>query len=462
MAPGAFSTIYWPIETKVRELDSALLFAVLGAQRGWSVIVGGKSEIYARLKQNAEPGIVVDKSIQKGSERLFIPLKKAGHRVFARCEEALWSVTPEQYANLKTGVDAFREVEVLLAWGRRHAGFLAHVYPQFAHKVVATGNIRFDVMNPAVRGIYEREVSRIRQKWGSFYLLNTKLTKINDVKAGIDYLESQKAKGRIPNEEQLRLILKRLALEKETLPHYIEFVERFSKELPGETLIIRPHPAEDFSLWHRLAAGKTNVHVIHEGSVYPWLLASKMSISSDCTTSVEAFLLDKPGINFRPYQDEEVEGELPRVTAYQIETTDALLAALASSDPSSTLSLPDVCVDEILGNAVAQYPRGFASHAILDFIEDLRVTREGLDDPGYNPLRKRNHALAGMRTLKVLVAWCISKKNRARYRNREHKFRGLELGEVATRVDDICGTLGYEGIRVKQVADNIFHIDRET
>ncbi|MGE3844723.1 MAG: hypothetical protein AB7I50_24425, partial [Vicinamibacterales bacterium] len=76
MPSATFSTIYWPIETKVRELDAALLFAAVAARRGWSVIIGGKTELYRRLKQNAEPGIFIDKSIQKRSEELFTVLKR--------------------------------------------------------------------------------------------------------------------------------------------------------------------------------------------------------------------------------------------------------------------------------------------------------------------------------------------------------------------------------------------------
>jgi len=460
LTPGIFSTIYWPVETKVRELDGALLFSVVAAQRGWSVIVGGKTELYRGLRQNAEPGILVDKSIQKRSEHLFRVFKKRGHRVFARCEEGLWFATPEDYCNRKTGGDAFAEVDGFLAWGREHAHALAQVYPQFAHKVVAPGNVRCDLMSPAVRGVYDREVSEIRKKWGEFVLLNTKLAKVNNFRKGFAVVERHIAMGHAPTEEQVRITSKRVALEKAVLPHVVEFVERFSKQFPGEQLIIRPHPAEDHSFWEGIAAGKANVDVVHQGNVNPWVLASKLSISSDCTTSLEAYLLDKPGINFRPVKDEEVEWTLPKVTAYQVESTDELLRVLALSDPLSALSLPDAPTAEIVGKCVAQCGGTLASTAILDYFADLYAPREDSNGAGYNPLGKPDLAFVALQRLKVFVAWCSSKKMRERQRNRQNKIRGLGLGEIASRVDQICTTLGYKSVRVKTAGENMFHIDR--
>jgi hypothetical protein len=248
----------------------------------------------------------------------------------------------------------------------------------------------------------------------------------------------------------VRLTTKRVALEQALLPHVVAFVERFSAELPGERLIIRPHPAEDFSFWEGIAAGKANV-------VAPWLLACKLSISSDCTTSLEAYLLDKPGINFRPVKDDEVEWELPKVAAYQVESIDVLLRVLALSDPRAALSLPDAPTKAIVGRYVAQCRGTLASEAILDHFAELYATRNS-DQRGRNPLGRLDPVFVALRSLKIVAAWCISEKNRARHRNRTHKIRELELVEIAGRVDQICATLGYGGIRVSKLAKNIFHI----
>lgn len=462
MASGTFSTIYWPIEVKVRELDACLVLSAAAAQRGWSVVIGGKTELFRRLRQHAEPGIVVDKSIQKRSEHLFSKFKKRGHRVFAREEEALVYATPEDYCNRKTGKEAFREVDGVLAWGRDHANVLAKGYPEFSSKVVTTGNVRFDLTTRAVRGIYDRDASRIRNEWGEFYLLNTKFTKTNIIKRGPGYVEGHIAKGHASTDEQVRLITRKLALEEALLPHFIEFVERFSRELPEKKLIIRPHPAELLSFWQEIAAGKPNVHVVHQGGIHPWLQASSLSISNGCTTSIEGFLMEKPSINFRPVKDDGAEWELPNFAAYQVESTDALLQVLALNDPRSALSIADVQgTDELVGRYVAQHGGPLATQAILDYFAPLQGPRNGNQDKqGYDPLGRPNLGFMALQRLKVFIAWSLSKDNRARHRNRAHKFRGLDCNEVSTRLDEICATLGYEGITVTELATNILRIHR--
>ena len=459
MASGTFSTIYWPIETKVRELDACLLFSAAAAQRGWSVIVGGKTEIVRRLRQNAEPGIIVDKSIQKRSERLFSEFKKNGHRVFSREEEAMAYSTPEDYCHRKTGKEAFREVDGVLAWGRDQANVFSQVYPEFSAKVVVTGNVRFDLTSPEVRGIYRREALRLRREWGDFYLLNTRFTKINIIKRGPGYIKGHIAKGHAPTKDQVQLITKLVELDTALFSHFVEFVERFAKELPDKKLIIRPHPAEILSTWEAIAAGKANVHVVRQGSVHPWLLASKLSISNGCTTAVEAFLLDKPGINFRPVKDDDAEFELPKTAAYQIDSTDALLHALALSDPHQALSLPSAPAEEIVGRYIAQYRGTRATQVILDYFGGFYAPRQGRDEPGYSPMGKPNLMFVARQRLKVFVAWCISKDNRARHRVRALKLRRLDCGEVSERLGEICRTLGYEGVRVTEVATNIIQVD---
>ena len=373
--------------------------------------------------------------------------------MFARCEEGLWFATPEDYCNRKTGRDAFAVVDGFLAWGREHAHALAQVYPQFSHKVVATGNVRCDLMSPAVRGIYEREVSEIRKQWGEFVLLNTKLAKVNNVRRGVDVVERHIIMGHAPTEEQVRLTTKRVALEKAVLPHVVEFVERFSKQFPGEQLIhSSPSGGRLFVLeGYRGRAKRMSTSFIRATSIRGCWPASFRFRAIARPRSRHTCWINQASTSGQS-RDDEVEWELPMVTAYQVESTDALLRVLALSDPRSALSLPNALAAEFVGRYIAQCGGTLASQAILDYFADLHRPREGRDQPGYNLLGKVNLGFVALQRLKVFVAWCISKHNRGRNRNRAHKFPGLDYSQIAARVDDICRTLGYEGVRVKKLA----------
>ena len=56
-----------------------------------------------------------------------------------------------------------------------------------------------------------------------------------------------------------------------------------------------------------------------------WMIASNFVISSNCTTSVEAFLLKKMNYNFVPVVDENVMYKLPKITGIQVHTLDTLI-----------------------------------------------------------------------------------------------------------------------------------------
>ena len=55
------------------------------------------------------------------------------------------------------------------------------------------------------------------------------------------------------------------------------------------------------------------------------MMASSFSISSNCTTSIESFLLGKFNYNFRPIIDEKVEFDLPKICGINVETVEKLI-----------------------------------------------------------------------------------------------------------------------------------------
>src|SRR3546814_6633752 len=44
---------------------------------------------------------------------------------------------------------------------------------------------------------------------------------------------------------------------------------------PGRSIVVRPHPSESHEAWLAAAGGRANVHVLHEGTIIPWLLAAE-------------------------------------------------------------------------------------------------------------------------------------------------------------------------------------------
>jgi hypothetical protein len=83
-----------------------------------------------------------------------------------------------------------------------------------------------------------------------------------------------------------------------TLSNLVRLVNALSMEFPAINFVIRPHPAEDWTMYEQLFQGIGNVHVVHEGPVAPWLLASRLLIQEGCMTAIEAYLAGTPVINY--------------------------------------------------------------------------------------------------------------------------------------------------------------------
>jgi surface carbohydrate biosynthesis protein len=435
------------------------MFAAIAADEGWSTVIGGKSDLYPVLDR-LRPGVLIEKSIQRGNARKIRGFKRSGHKVCVCCEEGLMFFTPQDYCNRKVGKECLDEIEHFFAWGERQATAVTTVHPACSPKIAVTGNTRIDLAKPILHDLYEAEAKAIREEHGTFFLLNTKFARTNYVRRGIGFIEGQIAKGYAPDREQIELMERSVVQEQKVLAAFQDFVREFAARCPSKRLVIRPHPAEDFSLWQNLAEGLPNVTVVHRGNVLAWLLASELSISNNCTTAVEAFISGKPGINFRPYKDERVEYDLPRIVAYQIESIAQLVDILSSENGAQQLSLPASATPETIQPYMANYGATYAPREILKHLLQLDIAT------GKDAVQPAHPAAAGARNVRgQLREWYTRLKAatdpdaRARLRLRKQKFPGVDATEIADRTQRIARVLGLADIEVLEITPNVFSIE---
>ena len=75
---------------------------------------------------------------------------------------------------------------------------------------------------------------------------------------------------------------------------------KFLKKNPKFKLIIRPHPADQpYKAW-KVFEQFENVKVIDKYDIVPWILSSKGLIHRGCSTSIDAYFLNKPIYYFLP------------------------------------------------------------------------------------------------------------------------------------------------------------------
>jgi hypothetical protein len=238
-----------------------------------------------------------------------------------------------------------------------------------------------------------------------------------------------------------------------------ELVPALSRMFPEHAIVVRPHPGEGHEPWREVAVGDGRVHVVNEGAVIPWLIASDLLIHNGCTTAVEATILGRPALAYRPLTAERYDLSLPNslsVCAADHEElervgNDILAGDVAMLDP----------VDErrILDRHVAALSGPLAIDRILDVL-----VKEGYADaaPSAPPLVRRivGTGHSRIRTL-YKRARMRMRGNRNSAEFHAHRFPDVTTADLQKRIDGFARQLNrFQGIRAVDHSDHIFRIVR--
>lgn len=451
--------LFLPIETVARELAAKTLLACVAAERGWGTIIGEKKTV--RGKQERLPrGTYIEKSIHPGRYKDIERANQTGNRVSAWCEEGLIYFSRSDYTQWRIEPQSYAAIDYFFAWGKKQADDIASTMG-FREKIVLSGNPRFDLLRPELRGIVNASAEEIRRKYGRFILVNTKFGLVNH-NAGLtedEYISILRKTGRIKNRENEINIRRYIDLNRKIFDYFLKLLPLLSKNFPEHTIILRPHPSESHDPWNEIARDLPNVKVVFEGSVNEWLMAAEVMIHNNCTTGVEAFLLDRPSITYRPVKDELVEHPLPNRVSYESETEDGLMDQVRS-----IISRKDNWHDEERGlkieyarNYIANIDGKLASEMIMD-------TMDNLDLPlaeGRFPIDR--DLLSVSRTLFLKMKKGIKQIYKPSYRNARQyyrqKFPGIALKKMELLLEQLRKASGrFEHVQIAAVDDNTYCI----
>ena len=144
-----------------------------------------------------------------------------------------------------------------------------------------------------------------------------------------DYVESLIADGYKPDSLKVKFAKSYMKFQQENLKNLKNFLTSYSIKKPNQKIIIRPHPAENSEMWIDFTRNKKNMKVvIDQINTCSWIIAAKKQITSNCTTSVESYFLNRASTNYIVYQDEKVEFQLPKLMGINIRKDDDLIKYL--------------------------------------------------------------------------------------------------------------------------------------
>jgi surface carbohydrate biosynthesis protein len=437
-----------PIETKVREYHGKLLFAAYAARAGHSVVLGDQNELLVSLSRLPR-AVYLDKSVTVSKEAWFRRLEAFGNLPAGWDEEGLVVRSYDVYREARLNPQSVERLRCFLTWGRRHRDAVLQRFPHLAPVVHATGSPRFDLLRPEWRRFHQPAVDAIRREHGTRLLLvNTNHAFANHYrgKAGVS-----KLLDKYPLGSQSDFQRGWFAFQQRNLDLYKAIIPALCRAFPQHTIIVRPSPSENHAMWTDFLRDLPHARMSARGNVHPWILAAEAVVHFNCTTGVEAYLLDKPAIAVRAETNDAYEAELPKALSRHASGPDEVVALVRDADRLSPKE------DPARRRTAAEFMEGLegptASERALTAIAGLSPPPPG-PRPWYDRLRFR---LSDLRAAREAAA--IQRASDAYERQ---KFPGLEPSEVGDdlkRFADIDDS--FASIAFARIGRALYRIDRK-
>ena len=460
------STLIIPVENQVRELDAKILLACVAAERGFSVIIGSRAFVHFEVA-SVPRGVYLAKSMRSLSNSMFRILRLLGHEIVAWEEEALVHPPPDTYFTLRLSPTTIRNVSHVFAWGQENVDLLRQ-YPELPANmpIHITGNPRGDILRPEMRPYFDTEVERLRNLYGDFILINTNFTDVNPFIPNIGLFLPAKGPGGKSRLGQAGIGISRQFAEglwdhkQAILEDFQQLIPALEQAFPDLTIIVRPHPSENFKIYNDLAAQCERVKVTNEGNVIPWLLAAKTMVHNGCTTGLEAYVLGVPAISylatFNEYYDYEFQG-LPTKLSHQCFSFEELKRTLTQILAGEL----DVAEGEerktLIDYYLAAQNGRLACERIVDVLEESGY---GKRQPPASPIGTYVQGWA-LTKLKAAVTNLNMRRpgpNRLAYHN--HRFPEISVAEIEQKVARFGQLLNrFSTIRVEQHSKHLFRIN---
>ncbi|WP_170984237.1 surface carbohydrate biosynthesis protein [Rhodoligotrophos defluvii] len=443
-----------PVETLNREFDGKLLLAMHAVQRGYHPVIGSRTQIHDQLTR-FPPSIYLAKGIRTGNATVLRLLETFGHLIVSLDEEAL--IRPDDDAFLMMLDDAtFNRARLLYAWGDSNAELWRRFSGYRGTPIETVGNPRVDMLRPELRGYFDDDVARLRERFGHFVLFSSNFSLVNHYIP--NHVRMRFARG-VDREEATSYREKMLAHKRRLFEDLQALLPRLADAIYPNTLVIRPHPSESHEVWRRVAAGHGNIRVVHEGPIVPWLVAASALLHSGCTSGVEAVVLGTPAFAYRPDGTEAGEAILPNSVSFACRTPDEVIDGIRSIfAENGSAGLMNEAQRHVLRQHIASLDGALSCERILHSLEV-----HGPHLAGPSELSAGRRARAHLSFYKRRLARAVRTRqanNKSSRRYTAHKFPGISEAEVNTRIERFSRTMPHlPAVRARVIARDIFVIE---
>lgn len=456
VAAASHRPILLPAEIRVREFDAKLLLACCLAERGLACFLGQRTEMDL-MAGRFPPSVYVAKGLTKQSRRHLVSNRNFGHEIVAWDEEAICYCTREHYLARRVGEETVPLLSHLIAWGDDNAELWSEAAGRHNVPITVLGNPRTDLLRGEFRSLLAPQANELKKRYGRFILLNSNFGSTNNLIPDQTRFPEHLDPGRVRLNNRIGFIPEVAEWKLQMFRRMLEVPEFLARSFPDTTIIVRPHPAENHAVWQEAARGMSNVKVVYEGGVLPWITASACVVHSSCTTAMEAFLLDVPAVALRFPGGHRCDDDLPNLISYPARVKEDLPMLIA---PALAGGLPPASNGgqsrELIARYVSSMSGALASDRIADFLFDL--AHEAPPEPPATPVRLWQHGRVAMRKAKRLINSRRS-GSPANAEWREHQFPQLTAAEVNHIIGEYSTRLSrFADVRARRIGPRLFEI----
>ena len=413
-------SVFIPMEIKSREIDSRFLLALELAKRGYDVFLGEKNKVNSSATES-RGGAYFAKSGSKVDGPFFKVLKELDFKIVVLDEEAI--VHQDEVAHLKSrfNYETIKMVEFFFSWGMYDQAVALSAFPEFENKFKITGNPRVDLLREDLREYFNTPANDLRDKHGQFVLVPSSFAMCNHYTEPGARIEWRKKMGMIKNDEDIAFYQAYVDHFESIFKEFLKDIPKLARKFPSLLFVVRPHPSENRTILEEAFANLENVKVISEGSVIPWIVASRAVIHNGCTTAVESFLLDKYVISYRPFVSDKYDLDLPNNVSLQTFNYEQLEECLRKAIRGDAFLDYKSNGLNVLNKYISSLRGEFAYVQIANFIDQINLNDN-----------KKPTALQKIKKIRRLVSERVNSDKRASYSLQ--KFDNLTIEELEEKL----------------------------
>jgi surface carbohydrate biosynthesis protein len=320
--------IYLPVQIKKRAFIAKLLLGYLSLQYNYSFVIGRRFAV-KKIALNGPDGVYLEKDFFGKKSEYFEKFKNRKMKFYGLDDEGLVFHDDNEYINRRVDYDSIKFMEKVFAWGQRQANILKNFLKDKNEidKVMIVGNPRVDVLRGPGPYIYSDEIEKIKNRYKNFVLFNSFFALANGIRPFDLQLKRLKKMKKNITDNIINYWSNFYEYQKKLFVLVVEALRCLAND-PSLNIVIRPHPNEKELAWKSAFKNFKNVHVSKEFDIFPWIYLADIVIHNSCTTGIEAYLLGKNVIAYKPISSVEFDLELPNKLSVEINDFESLKKAI--------------------------------------------------------------------------------------------------------------------------------------